>query len=79
MLPYFLNTDTALILTTILKYKRSNEYNLRKLFGPMFPQQYATIVKRLISMGILKRQLDGWLEIEELIVNDLKEMIETYN
>lgn len=79
ILPYFLNPDTVLILTTLLQYKRSNEYTLRKLFGPMFSKQYATIVKRLLNIGILKRQLDGWLEIDELIVNDLKEMIETHN
>lgn len=79
MLPYFLNADTVLILTTILQYKRTNEYTLRKLFGPMFTEQYATVVKRLLNIGILKRQLDGWLEIEELVVNDLKEMIETYH
>ncbi|MCH2045323.1 MAG: hypothetical protein MK212_14500 [Saprospiraceae bacterium] len=79
ILPYFLNRDTALILHAFLQYKRLDEYKLRKLFGPMFAQQYATIVKRMLGIGILKTRLDGELEIEELIVNDLKKMIETYH
>ena len=78
LLPYFLNADTKLILHTMLQYKRLNEHRLEKLFGPMFAQQYATVIKRMINMGILRRQLDGWLEIDELIVNDLKRMIENY-
>lgn len=78
LLPYFLNADTKLILHTMLQYKRLNEHRLEKLFGPMFAQQYATVIKRMLSMGILRRQLDGWLEIDELIVNDLKRMIENY-
>ncbi len=75
-LPNFLNPESAILLASIMLSKRTNEYQLRKLFGPPFTKKYAAILKRLISVGLLKRQLDGWLEINESIVNDLGRMLE---
>jgi hypothetical protein len=76
-LPSFLNEDTTLILDLLLLHKRANEYLIRQLLGAnAFEKRYATVIRRLINVGILKRQLDGFIEIEMTIVNDLKQMLE---
>ncbi|GJM35576.1 MAG: hypothetical protein DHS20C18_45770 [Saprospiraceae bacterium] len=76
ILPNFINTETGLVLRAIMMEKRTNEYRLRKLFGPVFSEKYSSVLQRLINVGILTRQLDGWLEINELVVNDLGRMLE---
>lgn len=76
-LPSFLNEDSILILDLLLLHKRANEYLIRQLLGASaFEKRYATVIRRLINVGILKRQLDGFIEIEMTIVNDLKQMLE---
>lgn len=76
-LPSFLNEDSTLILELLLLHKRANEYLIRQLLGASaFEKRYATVIRRLINVGILKRQLDGFIEIEMTIVNDLKQMLE---
>jgi hypothetical protein len=76
-LPSFLNEDTTLILDLLLLHKRANEYLIRQLLGASaFENRYATVIRRLINVGILKRQLDGFIEIETTLVNDLKQMLE---
>lgn len=76
-LPSFLNEDSTLILDLLLLHKRANEYLIRQLLGASaFEKRYATVIRRLINVGILKRQLDGFIEIEMTIVNDLKQMLE---
>lgn len=76
-LPDFLTPESAIILTSIMMEKRTNEYRLRKAFGPAFTDKYKPIIQRLISIGLLNRQLDDWLEINELVVNDLGQLLET--
>ena len=60
-LPDLLNSDSAILLSTIMIEKRSNEYYLRKLFGPSFKGKYSGILQRLLNVGLLTRHLDGWL------------------
>ena len=69
-MPDFLNPDTAVLLAAIMMEKRTNEYRLRKMFGPSFPEKYGSILKRLLSIGLLTRQLDGWLELNEVAANE---------
>lgn len=75
-LPNFLNDDSRLVLETILRCRRTNEYNLRQLFGPAFGLRYATVIRRLLNTGILTRQLDNYIEVNHLIVNDLKKILQ---
>ncbi|MFK7907968.1 MAG: ATP-binding protein [Chitinophagales bacterium] len=75
-LPNFLNPDTTILLAAIMIEKRTNEYRLRKLFGAPFNEKYSSIVQRLISVGILTRHLDGWLEINEAAANDIGRLLE---
>ena len=75
-LPDFLNPDAAIILSALMMEKRTNEYRLRKLFGSPFQSKFKFIIQRLISIGILTRHLDGWLEVNELVVNEVGKMLE---
>ncbi|MFK7982557.1 MAG: hypothetical protein AB8G86_21430 [Saprospiraceae bacterium] len=75
-LPDFLNPDVAILLSAIMIEKRTSEYRLRIIFGPSFTEKYAPILQRLIGIGLLRRQLDGWLEINEVLVNELGHLLE---
>ncbi len=76
VLPAFLSPDTATLLTTILLEKRTRDYRLRKLFGPAYADRYASILQRLIRVGMVTRTNDGALEVNESIVNDIGRMLE---
>ena len=76
-LPDFVTADFGILLSSIMMNKRTNEYRLRKLFGPAFTDVYRPILQRLISIGLLNRQLDGWLEVNEVLVNDLAKLLES--
>ena len=76
-LPAFLSPDTATLLATILLERRVRDYRLRKLFGPAYQERYASILQRLLRIGLVTRTPDGHLEITESVVNDLGEMLES--
>lgn len=75
-LPDFLNPESALILSAIMMAKRTNEYRLRKLFGPAFSDKYSGVLQRLISVGLLIRHLDGWLDINEVVANEMGKQLD---
>ena len=70
-LPDFFAPETSILLSTIILSKRINEYNLRKKFGPAFNEKYKGMLQRLLSMGILVREIDGTLCINPVAVNDI--------
>jgi hypothetical protein len=75
-LPSFMNEESSLILGLLLRHKRANEYLIRHLLGAQpFELRYATVIRRLLTVGVLSRQLDGFIEIENTIVNDLKQLL----
>lgn len=74
--PDFLNPDRAVLLAAIMMEKRTNEYRLRKMFGPSFQEKYGSILKRLLSVGLLSRQLDGDLELNEAAANEIARRLE---
>lgn len=75
-LPEFVDADMAILLRALILEKRSNEYRLRKLFGELFKERYSPILQRLLGVGILTRHIDGWLEINPAIVNDIGRLLE---
>lgn len=75
-LPDLLTPETALILSAIMMAKRTNEYRLRKLFGPAFSDKYRGVLQRLNSVGLLTRHLDGWLEINDVVANELGKQLD---
>ncbi|MFK8103136.1 MAG: hypothetical protein AB8G15_11450 [Saprospiraceae bacterium] len=75
-LPPFLKPDTAILLAAIMMEKRTNEYRLQKAFGPAFKERFGNILQRLMNIGFLKRYPDGWLEINEVVVNELGQILD---
>ncbi|WP_116106569.1 hypothetical protein [Lewinella sp. IMCC34191] len=75
-LPAFLSPDTATLLATLLLERRTRDYRLRKLFGPAYQERYASILQRLIRIGLVTRNADGSLEITESVVNDVGRLLE---
>ena len=75
-MPAFISEDTGTLLTTMFLERRTNEYHLRKLFGPAFELRYRSILRRLMRVGLLTRHNDGWLEICESVVNDVGQALE---
>lgn len=75
-LPDFLNPDMAVLLSAILMQKRTNEYQLRKLMGPPFSEKYVNILRRLLSVGLLTRHPNGWLEINEVAANAVGRLLD---
>ena len=75
-LPAFVNTDTGLLLTTIFLERRTNDYHLRKLFGPSYDQRYRSVLQRMLRVGLITRSNDGWLYIRESVVTDVGRALE---
>ncbi len=71
LLPEFLNDESSILLRAILMNKRTNEYRLRKTLGRAFTEKYNSIVLRLINLGVLIRHMDGFLEINGSVVNEI--------
>ncbi|PHN05891.1 ATP-binding protein [Flavilitoribacter nigricans] len=78
-LPDVISQESALLLSSVVLAKKTNEYRLRKLFGPAFSDKYRGVLQRLISIGLLRRAADGWLEITESAANDLGRILEKKN
>ena len=70
-LPAFLGADTGILLATVYFERRTNEYHLRRLFGPAFDQRYRSVLQRLLRVGLLERAGDGSLTIRESVVTDV--------
>lgn len=75
-LPDVISPESALLLSSVVLAKKTNEYRLRKLFGPAFSDKYRGVLQRLTSIGLLRREADGWLEITESAANDLGRILE---
>ena len=78
-LPDFINPDVGILLSSIMIEKYSNEYRLRKLFGSAFQTKYSHIIVRLIGIGILQRKMEGWIELNPVIVNQVGNWLENKN
>lgn len=74
-LPNLLTPDNTILFRTLILEKQTNEYRLRKTFGPAFKEKYGSILQRMLHVGLLTRRLDGWLEVNKAAVNDLGDMV----
>jgi len=74
-LPQFLNSSLTILLKTIIIYGSTNDYTLRKLFGPAFQEEYKPILQRLVNVGVVERTLNGRLEIRQSIINDIAALL----
>ncbi len=74
-MPDFLDPDVAILLRTIALHKEIGEYELRKIFGPAFTEKYTYLVRRLILLGLLKRNSRDLLELNEFTANSVVNML----
>jgi hypothetical protein len=74
-LPGLPDPETALLLQEILLQKKTDEYRLRRQFGPAFQDRYAHLVRRLLAVGLLERLPDGALEVRESAVNAVADLL----
>ena len=56
--------------------RRTNEYRLRKYLGPSFKSIYRPILQRAMNLGVVNRNLNGWLEINPMIVNEVGRLLD---
>ncbi len=70
-LPHFISTETAMLLRTIILHKKINEYMLVKKFGPSFKRVFKPILNRLFGLGLLLRHMDGTMEVNPFLANDI--------
>ncbi len=76
-LPDFLESDLGILLATILLHRETSELQLRRIFGPAFSSRYAPVVRRLLGVGVLHREINGLLEINPVLVNRLGQILES--
>ena len=76
-LPNIVDASTGPVLTALLMYRKINEYQLNKLMGRGFNDRYRPIIKRFSQMGVLKRKVDGRLNIHSLLVNDIAKQLDS--
>ena len=73
--PQELTEDSGLLLRTILVDRVTNEYQLRKQFGPVFRDVFQPLIQRMLNLGILLREPIGTLEINPAIVTDIEAVL----
>ncbi len=73
--PHFLTPSNSILIKTILMYGSTNEYNLRRLFGPAFQTEYKPLLQRLINVGVITRNINGKLEVRKTIINDIAALL----
>lgn len=74
--PEEISQDTGLLLRTVLVDRITNEYHLRKQFGPVFRERFQPLVQRLLNLGILLRKPSGALEINPCIATEIELLLE---
>jgi len=75
-LPDFINPDIATLLRLIMIDKRTNEYRLRKHLGPAFKTVYRPILQRALNLGLVQRNMNGWLEVNPMVVNEAGRLLD---
>lgn len=74
--PQEMTEDAGLLLRTILVDRVTNEYQLRKQFGPIFRDVFQPLIQRMLNLGILLRKPTGALEINPSLVTDIEVLLE---
>lgn len=75
ILPDYLNENAGLLLRAIFVDRISQEYLLRRQFGPAFKTVFQPILQRFLHLGVVHRHLDGKLEINPFLVGEVGELL----
>lgn len=75
-LPNFIDADTGVVLAAVKHARYTNEYNLRRRFGPAFETHYRPIIRRLVRLEVLQRRRSGSLSINPVVTNEIARLLE---
>lgn len=75
-LPEVEDTLTMMLLESIIMSRKTNNQILVKQFGPAFKTKFASRLQRLISMGLVTRDIDGLIQISPAAINDIGRALE---
>lgn len=75
-LPDFLEHNSGILLAAMMQHKGLHESKLTALFGPEFEQMFGHSLHRLLALGLVSRQEDGFLEPNSLVVHSLGLLLE---
>ena len=71
LLPDFIDAENGVLLADIKRQRYSNEYDLRRRFGPAFDKQFRPVVQRLVGLEVLQRHRSGTLAVNPVISNEV--------
>ncbi len=75
-LPRFLTANTGVLLADIKQQRYTNEYHLRRRFGPAFDREFRPVLQRLIGLDLLQRHRSGTLAINPVVSNEIARLLE---
>lgn len=75
-LPRFLDANTGVLLADVKQQRYTNEYDLRRRFGPAFDREFRPVLQRLIGLDILQRHRTGTLAINSVVSNEIARLLE---
>ncbi len=75
-LPPFLDANTGVLLADIKLQRATNEYDLRRRFGPAFDSEFRPVLQRLLGLELLQRQRTGTLVVNPVVSNDIARLLE---
>ena len=75
-LPRFLDANTGVLLADVKQQRYTNEYDLRRRFGPAFDREFKPVLQRLIGLDILQRHRTGTLAINPVVSNEIARLLE---
>ncbi len=75
-LPRFLTANTGVLLADIKQQRYTNEYNLRRRFGPAFDREFRPVLQRLLGLDLLQRHRSGTLAINPVVSNEIARLLE---
>ncbi|MFK7806797.1 MAG: hypothetical protein AB8F74_03255 [Saprospiraceae bacterium] len=73
-LPAFLSTESALLLQAIMMEKKTTSKQLRKLFGPAYGKTYGVTLKRMLNLGILRKEQKNII-VNRYLVNEIGKLL----
>ena len=75
-LPPFLDANTGVLLADVKQQRYTNEYDLRRRFGPAFDLEFRPVLQRLIGLEILQRHRTGTLAVNPVVSNEIARLLE---
>lgn len=76
LLPNFIDADTGVVLASVKHARYTNEYVMRRRFGPAFEAHYRPVIRRLVRLDVLQRRRSGSLSLNPVVTNEVARLLE---